>query len=243
MNDCRSEALRILKLYQSGELGGERMPEDSNPGLEIGSAENILYFTLPMALNYQRSAYKLWEGAKECYEDPETADVFVPSRVLTMGEGVLRGKLVKHKVALQPNRHPEIWRRLCTTFVEDFDGDPRRLFVQCENSVERVREYFSRNKKRLPYLGGEKILNYWLSVMERYGGVRFVDRERITVAPDTHVLQASVRIGLMTQEEADSAEARGIAARRWRELAENTGYAPIDFHTPMWLWSRRGFDK
>ena len=243
MNECLKEALRILELYQSGNLGGERMPEDANPGLETGSSENMLYFTLPMALNYQRSAYKLWESAKACYEDSETNDVFVPARVLTMPEGVLREKLVKHRVALQPNRHPEIWRRLCETFQEDYDGDLRRLFVLCENSVGRVKEYFARNKKRLPYLGGEKILNYWLCVMERYAGVVFADREKITVAPDTHVLQASVRIGLMTQAEAESGDARGIAAERWRELVKNTEYVPIDFHTPLWLWSRGGFTE
>lgn len=43
---------------------------------------------------------------------------------------------------------------------------------------------------RFPYLGGNKICNYWLYVMEQYTDVKFIDRENITVAPDTHVIQA-----------------------------------------------------
>lgn len=37
------------------------MPEDANPNLEKNSLENYLYFTLPMALNYQRNSYTLWK--------------------------------------------------------------------------------------------------------------------------------------------------------------------------------------
>ncbi len=55
---------QLLQLYHNGKLGGETMPEDDNPELERGTKENYLYFTLPMALNYQRNSYKLWEAAK-----------------------------------------------------------------------------------------------------------------------------------------------------------------------------------
>ena len=49
-------------MYLSGLLGGEIMPEDANPSLPKHSTENYLYFTLPMALNYQRNSYTLWEA-------------------------------------------------------------------------------------------------------------------------------------------------------------------------------------
>lgn len=44
-------------MYHEGKLGGEIMPEDENPRLEKTSKENYLYFTLPMALNYQRNSF------------------------------------------------------------------------------------------------------------------------------------------------------------------------------------------
>jgi len=243
MNDAEilKRALRLLAAYENGELGGERMPEDANPGLATGSQEQALYFTLPMALNYQRSAYALWESAEAAWNDVECRNVFFPEYVVCMDDDELRGKLLKHRLALQPNRHPAIWRRLSETFVEDFGGDVRRLFTDCRNSVESVRIYFSQNKKRLPYLGGEKILNYWMYVMERRGVVKFTDRKKITVAPDTHVIQSSIRLGLISQEEADRSDVRAVTADRWECLLAGCDCAPIDFHTPMWLWSRSSF--
>ena len=58
---------KLIKMYKNGELGGEVMPEDSNPHFEKSSLENYLYFTLPMALNYQRNSYTLWESALKTY--------------------------------------------------------------------------------------------------------------------------------------------------------------------------------
>jgi len=94
----------LIKAYKSGVLGGEIMPEDANPGLAKDIDENYLYFTLPMALNYQRNSYRLWEAAQKTYEDSDTTDVFVPSAVLNMGIDQLREKLIKYKVAIQPNK-------------------------------------------------------------------------------------------------------------------------------------------
>lgn len=50
---------KLLQLYRMGKLGGEVMPEDANPGFAPATLENYLYFTLPMALNYQRNSYTL----------------------------------------------------------------------------------------------------------------------------------------------------------------------------------------
>jgi hypothetical protein len=38
--------------------------------------KRLVFFTLPMALNYQRNSYKLREAATQTYEDTETARVF-----------------------------------------------------------------------------------------------------------------------------------------------------------------------
>ncbi|MED5017372.1 hypothetical protein P9847_08625 [Paenibacillus chibensis] len=84
-------------MYLSGLLGGEIMPEDANPDLPKGSAQNYLYFTLPMALNYQRNSYTLWDSARKSYEDEETAGIFNPEWVLSMEENKLRELLLKPK--------------------------------------------------------------------------------------------------------------------------------------------------
>ena len=73
----------LIKMYKEGKLGGEIMPEDANPNLEKASLENYLYFTLPMALNYQRNSYKLWESTLQTYQDCKTKFVFEPKKCVT----------------------------------------------------------------------------------------------------------------------------------------------------------------
>lgn len=231
----------LLDAYKSGRLGGEKMPEDENPALDKCLKENYLYFTLPMALNYQRNSYKLWEGANKTYRDVDTSDVFDVKAVIDMDEQQLREKLLKYKVSLQPNKQPIIWRTLCETIVYDFAGDIRKLFQNNDYSVQKVKAYIANNKKKFPYLGGNKICNYWLYVMEQYTDVKFIDRENITVAPDTHVIQASERLGIISSEEAGQGNVQEIVANRWQEILKGTDLVPIDVHTPMWLWSRGKF--
>ena len=98
-----------------------------------------------------------------------------------------------------------------------------------------------KNKKDFPYLGGNKICNYWLYVLEQYTDIKFVDRENITVAPDTHVVQASQKLGVVTPEEVQSTNIQTVLAQRWENILEGTDFKPIDIHTPMWLWSRGKF--
>ena len=121
-----NKAEKLINLYKEGEIGGEVMPEDANPGLEKSSLENYLYFTLPMALNYQRNSYKLWESALKTYNDKETNFVFNPKICLKKTFEEVQSALTKYKVALQKQKQTEIWLKLCNTFIELFDGDIRK---------------------------------------------------------------------------------------------------------------------
>ncbi len=241
MAAIRSDALALLSLYRSGALGGETMPEDANPQLDPSSKENYLYFTLPMALNYQRNSYALWEGAKQTYCDPQIAACFSPEAVARMSMEVLQSGLIKYKVALQPNKQPEIWKTLCITLCDRFDGDIRNLMIRHGFRVESIKAAIAADKRAFPYLGGGKIVNYWLSVLERYTDARFVDRHNITVAPDTHVMKASIRLGVAREEELSRHDIRDVIAGRWSDILAGTGLCPIDIHTPLWLWSRGKF--
>ncbi|MCM1162282.1 MAG: hypothetical protein NC412_13815 [Roseburia sp.] len=46
--------------------------------------------------------------------------------------------------------------------------------------------------------------------MEQHTDVKFVDRENITVAPDTHVILASERLGIVSPKEAGKAMYRRL---------------------------------
>lgn len=235
---------KLLAMYEKGELGGEVMPEDANPHLAESSLENYLYFTLPMALNYQRNSYTLWESALKTYRDEKTSFVFDPKECLERSFEDVQHALTAYKVALQKYKQTEIWLALCTTFVELFDGDIRKLFDTLGDDVDKIKEFIQKDyKKKFPYLSGTKICNYWLYVIYQYTDREYKNIEKLTVAPDTHVCKATHRLGLMTDAELNSSNAQQITIDRWQELLNGTGYKPIDVHTPLWLWSRNGFKE
>ncbi len=240
-DEILNKVYKLLLAYKQGDLGGEKMPEDENPNLDKGSELNYMYFTLPMALNYQRNSYVLWENANRTYADKDTNKVFDSRLVCLMSEELLKDYLLKYKVALQPNKHPKIWRRLCETIEHKFNGDIRNLFIENDYSIKKIKEYIQRNKKDFPYLSGNKICNYWLYVIGQYTDIKFIDTEHITVAPDTHVIQASQKFGVITSDEAQSNNVQELVCGRWKDILEGTGIKPIDVHTPMWLWSRGKF--
>ncbi len=234
----------LYTMYHQGKLGGEIMPEDENPHLEKSSLENYLYFTLPMALNYQRNSYTLWESANKTYQDKETNFVFHPKEVLKRSVEEVQEALTKYKVALQKNKQTEIWITLCKTFVELYDGDIRKLFIKLGNDVDKIRTFIQKeNKKLFPYLSGTKICNYWLYVLWEYTTQEYKNIENLTVAPDTHVIKSTHRLGLITEEELMKVNVQEIVINRWNELLKDTKYKPIDIHTPLWLWSRNGFKE
>lgn len=235
----------LIEMHKTGRLGGEIMPEDARPlEIDIHSSDNYQFLTLPMALNYQRNSYKLWESAAKTYLDPNTKDVFNPRLVTKMSLDSLKEKLLKHKVALQPVKHIDTWRRLCNTITELFDGDIRILFEKYDNDVVRIREVMQEiEKKRFPYLSGHKIFNYWLHVMEIYTPLKLKNRIEITVAPDTHIIQGSLRLGLIKGNIEEISQNRIIVSDEWKKVLANTEISPIDIHTPLWLWSKRGFPE
>lgn len=243
-NDIIQKVDRIMEMYKKGELGGEIMPEDANPRLTKASLENYLYFTLPMALNYQRNSYTLWEAALNTYNDKETQFVFNPKSVLEKSFDEVQKALTKYKVALQKQKQTEIWISLCSTFVNLFDGDIRKLFDSLDNDVEKIKKFIQvERKKEFPYLSGIKICNYWLYVIYQYTDRKYKNIEKITVAPDTHVCKATYKLGLITEEEFNSNNVQLLVAKKWEKLLQETKYKPIDIHTQLWLWSRNGFKE
>ncbi|MBN2101062.1 hypothetical protein JW710_04205 [Candidatus Dojkabacteria bacterium] len=230
----------LLTAYQSGKLGDTTMPEDTHPGFTSLEAKRI-YYTLPMALNYQRNSYKLWESAKATYEDEETREVFSLSAVNNLNLDSLREKLTKYKLALQPNKHIDTWSRVSRTIFEKW-GSLTEMIDQNDSDYLNLKEMIQgKQKKGLPYLSGPKIFNYWIFIMSEYGEVDLKNRSCIEIAPDTHVIQSSVRLGVISSKEAQNLSREEISAV-WRDVLKGTEIDPIDVHSPLWFWSRSGFE-
>ncbi len=210
----------LMAMYKKGLLGGEIMPEDANPHFSKSSLENYLYFTLPMALN---------------------SFVFNPHEVIKKDFLEVQEALVKYKVALQKNKQTEIWIKLCHTFINLFDGDIRLIFKENDYSVDKVRKFILAHKKDFPYISGTKLVNYWMYVIMQYTDISYQDPENLTVAPDTHVIKSTHKLGLISDKDLEDAHVQDIVIEAWKELLKDTPYKPIDIHTPLWLWSRSGF--
>ena len=101
------------------------MPEDSSPKFSDEEQEmRIAYFTLPMALNYQRDSYKLWEAALKTYTDPETNFVFdLASKKVT--ELSKNGKQMF--ADFSPNGKQIAFVRDNNIFLSDAEGNEKQI--------------------------------------------------------------------------------------------------------------------
>ena len=233
------EVKALLGVYRAGLLGDTTMPEESHPVFNNPELQ-LTYFTLPMALNYQRNSYKLWESTLQTWNDSTTKEVFEISSVVQMDREKLKECLMKYKLAIKPNKHVETWYRLSNTISTNWGSISKLLESTDYDFLELKKVVQTKYKKDFPYLSGPKIFNYWAYIIQEYGGVVLKNREYIEIAPDTHVIQASAKLGVIAEEERDRIS-RDEISRRWREYLKDSGIDPIDVHSPLWFWSRGGF--
>lgn len=243
-DDLLGQLNRLILAHRRGDLGGETMPEDALDGADVPPAALLNVLTLPMALNYQRNSYALWRAVRNALDDPDAWWVFAPALAMDAQPEEVREVLIRHRIALQPNRHPDLWRRVAAGIVaSSATQDALGMIDAAGRDVAIIRDMVRGSRRReFPYLSGPKIFNYWFYVLETYGGVIWQRRELISVAPDTHILQASVKLNVVAETALDgTGSSRDQTADAWRIALEGTGLAPIDVHTPLWLWSRMGF--
>lgn len=231
----------LIRAYKEGRLGPTVMPEDSSPSFSNKDKEiRIAYFTLPMALNYQRDSFSMWKSALATYNDRETRDVFDVKKVAKMPEKELRRRLIKHKLALQSNKHTDTWKRISEIVSEEW-GSFRKLISASNNDFLKLKEIIQKTyKKDFPYLSGPKIFNYWSSILGKYAGVSLKNTEYIEIAVDTHILKCSVILRVITREEAEKLGRLEIS-EKWRKALNGSGISPAEMHFVLWFWSRNGF--
>jgi hypothetical protein len=91
-------------------------------------------------------------------------------------------------------------------------------------------------KKDFTHLSGPKMANYWLYILSQYTDVTFKNMSEISIIPDTHVLQCSIKLGI-ANEKATSLQ----TAELWKELLKGSKISPVQMHPVLWNWSRNNF--
>lgn len=227
---------RLYELFCEGKIL-KLAEHEVHPNLEKGSRENYLYFTLPPTINFQRSSPAMWKAALATWEDPATNYVFFPEKVAKKKFEEVQKSLLRHKLALQQNKHPKIWTTISTTLYKLFGGDPRNLLEKGEYDAGRILALIQvEHKGDFPYLRGPKMAHYWIYILNRYTDARFKNLNAISIIPDTHVIQSSIELGLA--EEGTGPEAVSVV---WKNLLEGSKISPIDMHPVLWNWSRNSF--
>lgn len=227
---------KLHKLFKDGKI--PTLPQhEVNPGLPKESRENYLYFTLPPCINFQRSSPAMWVSALKTWQDEETNYLFFPEKVVKTSREKIQKDLTKHKLALQKNKHTDIWIAICKALFEFFDCDPRKLFEASGWDVLKIHQIIQiEKKKNFPYLSGPKMANYWLYILSYYTNAKFINMQEVSIIPDTHVLQSTVQLGL-----SDKLTDPLTTAKLWKELLSESGINPVEMHPVLWNWSRNNF--
>src|SRR3990167_8519937 len=106
---------KLLRLYHEGKIPTLEI-HVVHPEVNDGSRERYLYFTLPVSINFQRSSPAMWRSALATWNDEKTNYLFFPEFVIKENRDKVQKDLMKHKLALQRNKHTDIWIKLSETF-------------------------------------------------------------------------------------------------------------------------------
>ncbi len=227
---------QLLAYFNDGSI--PRLAQhEVNPGLAKDGRQNYLYFTLPVTINFQRNSPAMWASALKTYNDPETNFVFLPERLAQAPIDHIRTALLKHKLALQPNKHVLIWTTIAKTLHDFYQDDPRNILAEANHDAGQLITNLQKTyRARFPYLSGPKLSNYWPYILSQYTDAQFANPHLISIIPDTHVIQSSVLLGLV-EPNANSVQVE----KAWQELLEGSGIMPTQVHPVLWHWSRNRF--
>lgn len=227
----------LHKMFHQGKIPTLEQHE-VNPNLDPSSRLHYIYFTLPVCLNFQRSSPAMWASALKTFEDKQTNYLFYPEKVVQTKYEKVQKDLLKHKLALQLNKHTDIWIKLSSTLNKLFKNDPREIIKMGNNDVEQILSLVKETyKKDFPYLRGPKLSNYWLFILDHFTDIKLKNKHKISIIPDTHIIKSTIHLGMVN----DNAKIPEIEAA-WVELLEDSYLDPVDMHSVLWNWSRNNFE-
>jgi hypothetical protein len=129
----KRSAQRLFDAFAAtGILGQTEMPEDIlPPEISKGSLEHILFITLTVSIDYQRSADDLWASSRRSYSDPQTRYLFNPAALPDAQPKSVVRDMQKYGLSRKPVKDANIWRTAAVSFYKKWQGDPRNFLADC----------------------------------------------------------------------------------------------------------------
>ncbi len=242
----------ILDWYdkKDGIFSGSDLPESEIPnGIDIGSYEHIMFLTMTVAIDYQRSASDLWDSARRSWEDKDTRWVFFPKEVIKKTTEELGEALTKYKLCKKIKKDVDIWKSIAQSFAELFDGDPRNLFARFDYDAHQIVTAMKKQYgKDFPYLAGStgtgKIRSLWIRMLYKEAKIRFKNLEKVPMPIDIHTARATIMTGCLSGTfKDDFSKLTEYAKRAWIDVCNKTEHYPLELDEVLWNLSRLGCTK
>ncbi len=228
---------------RGGIFGDDQLPYHSLPQeMERGSREHLHFITLTTALRTHRHPEALWLAARKTYDDAGTRYLFTPHAVAEFRVEKLREDMAAYGLAKRPDNDTDIWRRISTTLVQDFEGEACTLLAQANFEAGEILSAVRSSRHDFPYLGGIKTSSLWIHLLvESWQGQPIEGMQAIPVYTDRDVVAATVAIGAVAGIYTgpygaleDSVEAV------WTSACEGTDFYPMQFYHPLSKLGERG---
>lgn len=239
----------LLDWYKKrdGLFSGSELPESETPnGLEIGSYEQIMFLTMTVAIDYQRSANDLWHASRKSWEDDSIRWIFSPKEVVNKTRDELVESLAKYKLSKKREKDTDIWRTISQSLVELFDGDPRNLFEKFDYDAYQIVTAMRRQYgKNFPYLAGStgtgKILSLWIRMLHKEAKIKFKNLKKVPIPIDIHTARATIMTGCLSGTfEGNFSALAELSKQAWIDACDGTEHYPLELDEALWNLSRFG---
>lgn len=227
---------QLIAAYQDGVLKNPHKHE-VHPGLNAGSKENYLYFSLVSTLNNQRNTTDLWESALNTYLDPETRYLFSPEKVVDRTIERIGEDMRKHCLSLNHAKDMDAWYKLSWTFYTHYSGDPKNILRGEKESISNICRHVQHDRQQIfPYLRNPRVTNYWLFILSKFTDVQFKDIYRLSMVVDKQVMKASEKLGITTRKDTIL-----DIEHKWHSILLDMHISPVIMHDALYVWSKNDF--
>ena len=242
-----SAAKKVLAAFRGQVPNGifglvQSMPEKEMVKGIPGQLDRVILITMTVAIDYQRDATRLWQWARELYNESATRWVFSPSNVSQASKADLESALKAKPGGIRyPHKDVAWWHENAKILSEKYQGDPLKIFELVSWDVLRIAEAV-RRLDRFRGLGGEKIFPLWLRMLRDIEGLPFRGMDNLPIPVDRHIARATFTTGLLKGNYSGkfNAELIKLIQDTWREVCATGDTIPIDFDEALWQLSRQG---